>query len=83
VCVRAASSNQSVIERGIGSFYTPDQLPRPLTMSKETDCTCEMVTIPLNGHRTICAHVTLLIIPLFIQKGEKSVYFCISRGSNP
>jgi hypothetical protein len=38
VCVRAALSNQSVIERGmiergIGSFYTPDQLPLPLIMS--------------------------------------------------
>jgi hypothetical protein len=39
ITVRAAPPNQSsqnphVMERDGGSFYTPDQLPRPLAMSE-------------------------------------------------
>jgi hypothetical protein len=50
------------MERGGGPSYTPDQLPRPLAMSKVPGCTRGMA-IGLSGYCTTCAHVASDIPP--------------------
>jgi hypothetical protein len=71
---------------GGGPSYTPDQLPRPLTMSEGAGCTCGMATGP-SIYYTIHAHVAPDIpdyctIPPNIGIKARVVGLNLDRGRN-